>query len=84
MRTAGVEGNSMGDEQDGERKISYAVAIYPYVAEREDEFDVLVGATFSILNKAKGWWVVQKDPEGTGATSSDETLSGWVPAGEVL
>jgi hypothetical protein len=39
------------------------------------------GATFTILNKAKGWWVVQKDPDGTGATSQDESLSGWVPAG---
>jgi hypothetical protein len=39
----GTEGYTAGEEaQDGDRKMSYAVAIYPYVAEREDEFDVTV------------------------------------------
>ncbi len=30
------------EDMDGERKLSYAVAIYPYSSEREDEFDVVV------------------------------------------
>lgn len=41
MRTGNAQdGYAMADEQDGERKVSFAIAIYPYVAEREDEFDV--------------------------------------------
>jgi hypothetical protein len=34
-----------GEQTDGNRgfkKIGYAVAIYPYAAEREDEFDVVM------------------------------------------
>ncbi|CAO1617916.1 unnamed protein product [Sympodiomycopsis kandeliae] len=46
---------------------SYAIAIYPYVCEREDEFDVSVGDTFLVLSKAKGWWVVQCDSHATGS-----------------
>ncbi|KAF7370918.1 hypothetical protein MSAN_00725700 [Mycena sanguinolenta] len=34
--------------------VSYAVAIYPYMAEQEDEFDVVVGDTFIILSRARG------------------------------
>jgi hypothetical protein len=30
------------DKVDGTEKIGYAVAIYPYLADREDEFDVAV------------------------------------------
>lgn len=37
---------------------------------------------FIIINKAKGWWVVQKDPEGAGNVVTDSLKSGWVPAGE--
>lgn len=37
---------------------------------------------FIIINKAKGWWVVQKDPEGGGNVVTDSLKSGWVPAGE--
>lgn len=36
---------SAGETADGTReykKIGYAVAIYPYAAEREDEFDVVM------------------------------------------
>ncbi len=41
LRTSNPQdGYAMADEQDGERKVSYAIAIYPYAAEREDEFDV--------------------------------------------
>ncbi|EPQ27043.1 uncharacterized protein PFL1_05327 [Pseudozyma flocculosa PF-1] len=46
---------------------TYAVAIYPYLSERGDEFDVGVGDIFIVRNKAKGWWVVQRDSKGTGA-----------------
>ncbi|KZT27806.1 hypothetical protein NEOLEDRAFT_1239967 [Neolentinus lepideus HHB14362 ss-1] len=64
--------------------MSYAVAIYPYMAEQEDEFDVVVGDTFIILSRARGWWVVQRDPAGTGAVEPDMTKQGWVPAGCLL
>lgn len=40
------------------------------------------GTAFIILNKAKGWWVVQKDHGGSGDTLVDKSQSGWVPAGE--
>ena len=77
---------------------SFAIAIYPYVSEREDEFDVSVGDTFIVKSKAKGWWVVQRDAKATGqadvvglAKGADgspknggEIRSGWVPAGCLL
>ncbi|GJE91066.1 hypothetical protein PsYK624_072140 [Phanerochaete sordida] len=64
--------------------VSYAVAIYPYMAEQEDEFDVVVGDTFIILSRARGWWVVQRDPEGAGKIEPDVSKQGWVPAGCLL
>ncbi|TFK18985.1 protein kinase regulator [Coprinopsis marcescibilis] len=64
--------------------ISYAVAIYPYMAEQDDEFDVVVGDTFIILSRAKGWWVVQRDPSGSGIVDADIVKQGWVPAGCLL
>lgn len=64
--------------------VSYAVAIYPYMAEQEDEFDVVVGDTFIILSRARGWWVVQRDPEGHGQVEPDVSKQGWVPAGCLL
>ncbi|EAU90591.1 protein kinase regulator [Coprinopsis cinerea okayama7 len=64
--------------------ISYAVAIYPYMAEQDDEFDVVVGDTFIILSRAKGWWVVQRDPSGSGIVDTDIVKQGWVPAGCLL
>ncbi|EPQ56437.1 hypothetical protein GLOTRDRAFT_59689 [Gloeophyllum trabeum ATCC 11539] len=64
--------------------VSYAVAIYPYMAEQEDEFDVVVGDTFIILSRARGWWVVQRDPAGTGVVEPDTSKQGWVPAGCLL
>lgn len=57
---------------------TYAVAIYPYMPERDDEFDVNVGDTFIVINKAKGWWIVQRDAKGDG--TSDVVYS--VPTGE--
>ncbi|KAI0741419.1 hypothetical protein C8Q80DRAFT_1284456 [Daedaleopsis nitida] len=65
-------------------EVSYAVAIYPYVAEQEDEFDVVVGDTFIIVSRARGWWVVQRDPAGSGLVESDPSRQGWVPAGCLL
>ncbi|KAI0320883.1 hypothetical protein OF83DRAFT_1052246 [Amylostereum chailletii] len=64
--------------------VSYAVAIYPYMAEQEDEFDVVVGDTFIIISRARGWWVVQRDPAGTGIVDTDSSKQGWVPAGCLL
>ncbi|EIW79224.1 hypothetical protein CONPUDRAFT_127146 [Coniophora puteana RWD-64-598 SS2] len=64
--------------------VSYAVAIYPYMAEQDDEFDVVVGDTFVILSRARGWWVVQRDPTGSGAVDPDTSNQGWVPAGCLL
>ncbi|KAK7445394.1 hypothetical protein VKT23_014811 [Stygiomarasmius scandens] len=64
--------------------VSYAVAIYPYMAEQEDEFDVVVGDTFVILSRARGWWVVQRDPSGSGVVDTDIVKQGWVPAGCLL
>ncbi|KAF7309572.1 hypothetical protein MIND_00328200 [Mycena indigotica] len=64
--------------------VSYAVAIYPYMAEQEDEFDVVVGDTFIILSRARGWWVVQRDPTGSGVVDTDVAKQGWVPAGCLL
>ncbi|EIW58736.1 uncharacterized protein TRAVEDRAFT_149101 [Trametes versicolor FP-101664 SS1] len=65
-------------------EVSYAVAIYPYMAEQEDEFDVIVGDTFIIVSRARGWWVVQRDPAGTGYVDQDPSKQGWVPAGCLL
>ncbi|KAG5647907.1 hypothetical protein DXG03_007831 [Asterophora parasitica] len=62
--------------------VSYAVAIYPYMAEQDDEFDVVVGDTFVILSRARGWWIVQRDPTGSGIVEPDK--QGWVPAGCLL
>ncbi|KAJ4473677.1 hypothetical protein J3R30DRAFT_3780895 [Lentinula aciculospora] len=64
--------------------VSYAVAIYPYMSEQDDEFDVVVGDTYVILSRAKGWWVVQRDPNGTGLVDTDLAKQGWVPAGCLL
>ncbi|KAH9852144.1 hypothetical protein C2E23DRAFT_886014 [Lenzites betulinus] len=65
-------------------EVSYAVAIYPYMAEQEDEFDVVVGDTFIIVSRARGWWVVQRDPAGSGQVEQDVSMQGWVPAGCLL
>ncbi|KAJ7576885.1 hypothetical protein C8J56DRAFT_1007330 [Mycena floridula] len=64
--------------------VSYAVAIYPYMAEQDDEFDVVVGDTFVIISRARGWWVVQRDPTGSGIVDTDVVKHGWVPAGCLL
>lgn len=48
----------------------------------QDEFDVGVGDTFVIVNKAKGWWVVYR--QSALAAGSEGARSGWVPAGCLL
>ncbi|CAE7053267.1 unnamed protein product [Rhizoctonia solani] len=62
---------------------SYAIAIYPYSAELDDEFDVSVHDAFIIIGRAKGWWIVQRDPTGTGVHDEPAKHS-WVPAGCLL
>jgi len=43
-----------------------------------------VGDTFVILSRARGWWVVQRDPTGSGIVDTDIVKQGWVPAGCLL
>jgi protein STE50 len=45
---------------------------------------VLRGDTFVILSRARGWWVVQRDPTGSGIVDTDTSKQGWVPAGCLL
>ena len=40
------------------------------------------GACYVIMSKAKGWYIVQRDPRGAGNITPDQSKSGWVPAGE--
>ena len=42
------------------------------------------GDTFVILSRARGWWVVQRDPTGNGILDPDTSKQGWVPAGCLL
>ncbi|WFD19122.1 hypothetical protein MCAP1_001344 [Malassezia caprae] len=72
--------------------VSYAVAIYPYESDREDEFDVQAGDTFVVLSKAKGWWALRRDSGADGrgdvylasSNAVPEIWTGWVPAGCLL
>ncbi|OCF38560.1 hypothetical protein I317_07670 [Kwoniella heveanensis CBS 569] len=70
------------DKDGNVQTVTYAVAIYPYIADRQDEFDVAVGSTYIILSKAKGWYIVARDPDGLGVPS--DATQGWVPAGCLL
>ncbi|KAL4062485.1 hypothetical protein J3A83DRAFT_1433499 [Scleroderma citrinum] len=62
-------------------KVSYAIAIYPYVAEQEDEIDVSVGDTFVIISRLYDWLVVQRDPTGAGLVRTDTSVQRWAPDG---
>ncbi|KAJ3571924.1 hypothetical protein NP233_g3440 [Leucocoprinus birnbaumii] len=66
--------------------VSYAIAIYPYMAEQEDELDVLVGDIYNVISRSRGWWIVERDPGGTGVLESGSRppSKGWVPAGCLL
>ncbi|GAA5990952.1 hypothetical protein JCM10908_000094 [Rhodotorula pacifica] len=90
---AGEGGDRRDDKANKNANQGYCIAIYPYLAEREDEFDVAVGDTFVILSKTKGWWVVHRDQADSlpsSATSPDPDRhrparkSAWVPAGCLL
>ncbi|GAA5855687.1 hypothetical protein JCM9279_003303 [Rhodotorula babjevae] len=59
----------------GKKAQGYCIAIYPYLAEREDEFDVAVGDTFVILSKTKGWWVVHRDQASPSSSSTATSTS---------
>lgn len=50
-----------GAQLSNAQSISYAVAVYPYESDREDEYDVATGDTFVVLSKSKGWWTVRRD-----------------------
>ena len=50
---------------------THAVAVYPHVAERNDDFDVKVGDTFVILRKDGGWWGVH---HATPVTSEQDVI----------
>ncbi|WWC99472.1 hypothetical protein V866_006375 [Kwoniella sp. B9012] len=78
----GQNPGTMVDKDGNTVNVTYAVAIYPYIADRQDEFNVAVGSTYVILSKAKGWYIVQKDPDGLG--KSNDATQGWVPAGCLL
>lgn len=87
----GVMGGGPSESQSSSREmppahatgVSYAIAIYPYMAEQDDEFDVLVGDTFVIQSRSRGWWVVQRDSTGSGKVEQN-ARQGWVPAGCLL
>lgn len=36
------------------------------------------------MSRARGWWVVQRDPTGNGILDTDTSKQGWVPAGCLL
>ncbi|WFC99059.1 hypothetical protein MYAM1_001795 [Malassezia yamatoensis] len=74
---------------------TFALAIYPYESEREDEFDIQAGDAFIVVAKAKGWWALRRDsladgqgdvyvPNDLNGSGSVEIWTGWVPAGCLL
>jgi hypothetical protein len=73
--------NGAVDQDGNPHKVTYAASIYPYIANKPDEMDVAVNATFVVLSKSKSWWRVQRDPEGRGNVIIDESRAGWVPSG---
>ncbi|WVR05716.1 hypothetical protein IAU60_002740 [Kwoniella sp. DSM 27419] len=75
-------GGTLIEREANTAPVTYAVAIYPYIADRQDEFDVAVGSTYVILSKAKGWYIVERDPDGMGKPT--DAAQGWVPAGCLL
>lgn len=75
------------------KHISYAVAIYPYVSERDDEFDFQLGDTFIVLSKSQGWWALRRDSMADGhgdvyvvdrTRPLIEVWTGWAPTGCLL
>ncbi|KAG6335066.1 hypothetical protein ID866_4026 [Astraeus odoratus] len=64
--------------------VSYAIAVYPYAAEQQDEFDISLGDTFVVIFQARNWWVVQRDRIGSGLVDMDTTKQGLAPSGCLL
>lgn len=72
--------------------VSYAVAIYPYESDHDDEFDMQAGDTFVVLSKVKGWRALRRDSGADGrgdvylasSNAAPEIWTGWVPAGCLL
>ncbi|KZV75306.1 hypothetical protein PENSPDRAFT_600332 [Peniophora sp. CONT] len=73
-------GEPSGSAQD----LGYCVAIFPYMAESEDEMDVIVGDAFVIIVRKRKWWLVQRDARGMGVFDNDPSQMRWVPAGTQL
>ncbi|WFD35061.1 hypothetical protein MCUN1_001909 [Malassezia cuniculi] len=59
LRRAKVMGP--GTQLPHSQGVTFAVAVYPYESDREDEYDVATGDTFVVLAKSKGWWTVRRD-----------------------
>ena len=91
LRRAKVMGP--GAQLPSVQSVTYAVAVYPYESDRDDEYDVATGDTFLVLSKSKGWCTVRRDSVADGRgdvfmpivrPSTDPTLSqGRVPLAEI-
>jgi len=60
------------------------VSSHPPIIIFPPELVLASGDTFVILSRARGWWVVQRDPTGSGILETDTSKQGWVPAGCLL
>ncbi|KAJ7585035.1 hypothetical protein C8J56DRAFT_1027479 [Mycena floridula] len=61
--------------------LGYAVAVYPYVAEQPDEFDISVGDIFVIVSRGPGvWWQLRHEP----VRSHIDEVARWAPSGAFL
>lgn len=98
LRLAVVHGPASQAPLPPMSKVTFAVAIYPYESDRDDEFDIQAGDTFIVLSKTKGWWTLRRDSlaDGHGDVylpdceqvgfrgARAELWTGWVPAGCLL
>ncbi|KAE8189810.1 hypothetical protein CF335_g6526 [Tilletia laevis] len=64
--TGSSSASGSGSSRTSSLPRKYAIAIYPYPSERDDEFDVELGDTFVVLSKIHGWWAVERDPGADG------------------
>jgi protein STE50 len=60
------------------------VSLFSFFNIEITDANLFSGDTFVILSRARGWWVVQRDPTGSGVVDTDTTKQGWVPAGCLL
>ncbi|WFD43147.1 hypothetical protein MPSI1_001800 [Malassezia psittaci] len=95
LKSAKIMGPAANVFAQSSQSQTFALAIYPYESEREDEFDIQAGDAFIVLAKAKGWWALRRDSladgQGDVYVSNDlngsetvEIWTGWVPAGCLL